>query len=107
MKVLLDSFHLYGHTLRPVHPHTEKIQLTSIASRFDSGSEKVKLYFSDLRNIKWRLCLQSLLEENNGINDEKGEIRIVSTKCYNLIKSRTDEALAGGAWERQKRTKDA
>ena len=46
MKVLLDKFHLNGHTLG-FHPQTQKVLTTSIDSRFVSGiwgvSERVNI----------------------------------------------------------------
>ena len=43
MKVLLDSFHMNGHTLE-FHPQTgSKFTTTFIDSRFDSRDERVKL----------------------------------------------------------------
>ena len=47
MKVLLNNFHLNGHTLG-FHPDS-KGTTTLIDSRFDSGSERVKKLF--LRTI--------------------------------------------------------
>ena len=44
LKVLLNSFHLNGHTLG-FHPQTYKVTTTFIVdSRFDSGSERVKKF---------------------------------------------------------------
>ena len=44
MKVLLNSFHLNGHTLG-FHPQTQKVCTTKfIDSRFASRNERVKTY---------------------------------------------------------------
>ena len=54
MKVLLNSFHLNGHTLG-FHPQTQKLLGATFAdSRFDSGSERVKLLYVFMPNHHWR-----------------------------------------------------